>query len=161
MAERPRVAMSPPELPRQRLWLVEGLPRRPRGWATTIGRPPAGLLPTSMPSSARYLGQVEWAWSPMHSRIDAYHLSLDRSRSRWLLWVRHHDDNWNRWPDAEVEARAPRARLAWHDAAMLLLADYWADARDESNVDRFHWIAQTGALEVGAMSEVARAVWED
>jgi hypothetical protein len=61
MAEQPRVAMSPSDLPRQRLWLVEGLPRRPRGWAATVGRGPAELRPTSMPSSASYLGQVEWA----------------------------------------------------------------------------------------------------
>lgn len=162
MAERPRVAMSPSDLPRQRLWLVEGLPRRPRRWAATIGRAPAGVLPTSMPASARYLGQVEWAWSPMHSRIDAYHLSLDRSRSRWLLWVRHYDTNWDRWPPgSDVEAHAPRARLGWRDAAMLLLADYWAEARDDEHVDRFHWIAQTGVLEVGALSEVARAVWDE
>jgi hypothetical protein len=160
MAEHPRVAMSPSDLPRQRLWLVEHLPPRPRGWSATVDRPPPTLLPMSMPASARYLGQVEWAWSPMHSRIDAYHLSLDRSRSRWLLWVRHYDDNRGRWPSAEVEAFAPRARLAWRDAAMLLLAEYWTEARDEFDVDRFHWIAQTGVLEVGALSEVARAVWE-
>jgi hypothetical protein len=43
---------------------------------------------------------------------------------------------------------------------MLLLADYWAEARDDEHVDRFHWIAQTGVLEVGALSEVARAVWD-
>lgn len=161
MAERPRVAMSPSELPQQRLWRVADLPERPPGWTATIGRPPPEVGPRKMPSSARYLGQVEWAWSPMHSRIDAYHLSLDRSRSRWLLWVRHYDGNWGRWPGADVEAHAARARLAWHDAAMLLLADYWADARDADGVDRFHWIAQSGVLEVGALSEVARAVWED
>lgn len=161
MAERPRVAMSAFDLPQQRLWRVADLPGRPRGWTAAMDRLPADVAPRRMPWSARYLGQVEWAWSPMHSRIDAYHLSLDRSRSRWLLWVRHYDGNWGRWAGAEVEAHAPRARLAWRDAAMLLLADYWAHARDEFDVDRFHWIAQSGVLEVGELSEVARAVWEE
>jgi hypothetical protein len=62
-------------------------------------------------AAARYLGQVEWAWSPMHSRIDADHPSPDRSR-------------------------------------------------DGEYVDRCHWIAQTGVLEVRALSGVARAVWD-
>ena len=57
----------------------------------------------------------------MHSRIDACHLSLDRSR--WLLCVRHYDDNRDGWPpDSGVDAYAPRARLGWRDAAMLLRA---------------------------------------
>ena len=71
MARKPRIPMLPTQLPQQRLYLVKGLPERPANWSITLGTEAEGLAPTAMPRSARYIAQVEWAWSPMHSERPA------------------------------------------------------------------------------------------
>jgi hypothetical protein len=160
MNDDPRIPMSPDALPQQRLYLVRGLPDRPRGWATSIGSPGAPHVPAKRPRSARYVGQVEWAWSPMHSRIDAYYLSTDRTHARWLLWLRFYDDNWSRWEDGDVVAWAPRrGGLRPAAAAKLLLADWWRSERDDG-VDRFHWVNGEGLLDSGDMTEAGDAAWD-
>ena len=160
MTRRPRIPMRPTELPQQRLYLVKGQPVRPAGWPATIGEPADNHTPATMPRSARYLGQVEWAWSPMHMRIDANYLSMDRPHGRWLLWAKPYDDNWGRWDAPLVLARAPRARVAIKDAATLLLIDYLASQRDDGT-DRFHWVNEEGLLDSGDMNAIASTVWGD
>ena len=75
MARKPRIPMLSTQLPQQRLYLVNGLPERPANWSTKNGNQAVAIAPPAMPRSARYIGQVEWAWSPMHMRIDASHLT--------------------------------------------------------------------------------------
>ena len=99
MARKPRIPMLPTELPQQRLYLVKGLPERPANWSITFGTEAERLAPTAMPRSARYIAQVEWAWSPMHMRIDAYYLSMCSHHRHWVLWSKGYDDNWSRWMD--------------------------------------------------------------
>jgi hypothetical protein len=41
---------------------------------------------------AKYLCQVEWAWSPMHSRISSYY--IHRGHTYWILWERLLDQDW-------------------------------------------------------------------
>ena len=81
MGALPRIPMRPEELPRQRMSLVVPLPPRPAGFVG--GRDEPGLVPPSakMPRSARYIGQVEWAWSMINARLDAYYLSSNRART--------------------------------------------------------------------------------
>ncbi len=81
MGALPRIPMRPEELPQQRLSLVVPLPPRPTGFAGTRDAP--GSVPPSlkMPRSARYIGQVEWAWSMINARLDAYYLSTNRART--------------------------------------------------------------------------------
>src|SRR5262245_43282825 len=119
--------MCPWELPAQRLWLLRGLPRPANDWAATLGEPAADVLPNSMPRGARYVGQVEWAWSPMNMRIDAYYLSMCSRHRHWLLWVKAYDDNWSQWSQPYVAAHGPRAGLRGTDAARLLLLSLWRD----------------------------------
>ena len=111
MARRPRIPMLPTQLPQQRLYLVKGLPKPPSNWSTTFGTQAEGLAPTAMPRSARYIAQVEWAWSPMHMRIDAYYLSMCSHHRHWVLWIKGYDDNWSRWMDPHAVAAGPRAGL--------------------------------------------------
>ena len=160
MTRRPRIPMLPTELPQQRLYLVKGQPVRPAGWSATIGELSDNDTPATMPRSARHLGQVEWAWSPMHMRIDAYYLSMDRPHRRWLLWVKPYDDNWGRWEVPVVVARAPRLGLVDTDAAKLLLIDYLAVQRDQ-DTDRFHWINEEGLLDSGDINAIADIVWTE
>ena len=86
MTNKPRIPMSPDELPQQRIHEVITLPPRPEPFDCHIGYSqfPKGSLPSSTPSNMTYLAQVEWAWSPMHNRLDAYY--LHRGRTHWSLW---------------------------------------------------------------------------
>lgn len=159
MTRKPRIPMLPTELPQQRLYLVKAVPIRPPGWSATIVEPAAMDTP-AMPRSARYVAQVEWAWSPMHMRIDAYYLSMDGSHRRWLLWVKHYDDNWGRWEAPSIVSYGLRAKLGAADAARLLLLDYWAVQRDDGT-DRFHWINEEGLLGTEDLNAIATFVWTD
>jgi hypothetical protein len=112
-----------------------------------------------MPRSARYIAQVEWAWSPMHMRIDAYYLSMCTHHRYWVLWGKGYDDNWSRWMDPTAVAVAPRSGLATEAAARLMLHDHWVQERD-GGLDRFHWVNESGSLEAGAVVELATGVWD-
>jgi hypothetical protein len=131
---------------------------RPSGWSAKVGTPDGHIGPTEKPHSARPLGRVEWSWSPMHSRLDAYYLSLDRSRTRWLLWLRPFDDNWGRWERASVVAHSPRARLAGEVAGKLLLMDYWASMAAQGT-GRFHRINEQGLFDAAQLRELAGVAW--
>ena len=158
MARKPRIPMLPTELPQQRLYLVKGLPERPGTWSAKFGKEAEGLAPPAMPRSARYVAQVEWSWSPMHMRIDAYYLSMSTHHRHWVLWVKGYDDNWSRWMDPSAVAAGPRAGLNANAAARLVLRDYWTNARD-SELDRFHWQNENGLLDAGDIALIAYTVW--
>lgn len=160
MTHRPRIPMRPTELPQQRLYLVKGVPTPPPGWAPLETAALDTYKNARMPRSARYLGQVEWAWSPANSRISAYYLSMDRRHRHWLLWLKPYDDNWGRWDQPQVDAAAPRQRLDARTAAKLLLAHAWAGERDQRyGLDRFHWVNEDESLEAGEFNEIGDAVW--
>lgn len=158
MASKPRIPMLPNQLPQQRLYLVKGMPQRPANWSPTIGAEAEGLASSAMPRSARYIAQVEWAWSPMHMRIDAYYLSMCSHHRHWVLWIKGYDDNWSRWMDPHAVAAGPRAGLNADAAARLLLHDYWAKALDDE-LDGFHWQNESGLLDAGDIASIASAVW--
>jgi len=158
MVYAPTIPMSPQALPRQRLTLVPAFPETPHGWYATRGDYVPGL-PGSMPRSARYVAQVEWSWSPLHGRIDAYHLSLNARRNRWVLWVSFFDEARWRFMDTHIASSAPRAGLQGTDAAVLLLQAYWAC--NENDLDRFHWINEERLLDAAMLKEIARRVWNE
>jgi hypothetical protein len=161
MSNKPRIPMSPQELPQQRLYLVRGLPAIPPSWAVLIDSALQGFGDIAMPRSARYLGQVEWAWSPMHNRLSSYYISMDRARQHWLLWVRPYDTNWGRLSRSFLLAAAPRCGLSARDASKLLLAKVWSDEATDDGLDHFHWVGDVGMLEAGEFNEIADAVWSD
>jgi hypothetical protein len=92
----------------------------------------------------------------MHSRIAAWY--LHRSRTHWVLWVRHYDDNWEAWAWHAV-AGVPRKQASEEQAATHLLMDAWIRERDEVSLDRFHWISEASLLSVAQLKEIAREVW--
>lgn len=117
-------------------------------------------LPLGIPSTARYVAQVEWSWSPLHGRIDAYHLCLNRARNLWVLWCSYFDQVSWKFVDTHIVASAPRAGLKGADAAILMLQAYWADeAANENELDAFHWVNEEGLLGVGHLKEIARRTW--
>lgn len=160
MASAPKIPMSPEALPPQRMYLVPDFPAAPPGWQPDLDDRAPGL-PARLPRTARYVAQVEWSWSPLHGRIDAYNLSLSRARNRWVLWCSFFDQTSWKFVDTHIAASAPRAGLQGADAAVLLLQAYWAaEADNENELDAFHWINEEGLLSAGQLKEIARRVWQ-
>ena len=67
-----KIALAPGQRPQQRLLLMP-VPTNPVQHDVSFLALPGD--PQQMPRSARYVGQVEWAWARGHDRIDAYWLS--------------------------------------------------------------------------------------
>ena len=95
--KNPSIPMSPDQLPQQRIVPVASIPARPNPFDAVIGwnEKPDGVVLANGPRNPEYLGQVEWAWSRMNNRVDAYYIS--RGRSHWMLWLYSYDDNWGKW----------------------------------------------------------------
>lgn len=155
-----RVPMTPGELPQQRVFAVETLPamsERPQ--VQMYGYEGYGS-PKAMHRESRLIAQAEWAWSPFHNRIDAYW--LHPGRGRWYFWYTYFDDNdapW-RWVETLV-ASCPRRDVSAELAAVSLLAAFWKMSVEDYELDRYHWLNETGVLDVGQIEAVRREVWPD
>lgn len=158
MNTTPKIPMRPEELPQQRA-TVASLPPRPAGFEGMREPPESIVPPVKMPRSARYIAQVEWAWSPTNTRLDAYYLSTNSKRIHWLLWLRLYDDNWGKWDEPQIYAYAPKQHVPSKVAAVYLLLDSWkAEARD-SDLDRFHWVNESEFLSAEELNAIGRVVW--
>jgi hypothetical protein len=158
MTTDPKIPMSPSELPQQRIHEVIDLPKRPEPFDCLVGygEVPNKIIPKCGPRSPLYLGQVEWAWSPMHNRLDAYY--LHRGRTHWVLWSRYWDDNWGKWGWAAVACTAKKG-VSERQAAVHLLIEFWKEEAEESDVDKYHWINEDGYLSIAEIAAIAREVW--
>ena len=83
------IPMTPDARPQQRIHEVVTLPELPKRLDPKIDmdEPLRKNYPKRSPGKLTYLVSVEWAWSPMHNRIDNYYLTP--RRTGWLLW-----NNW-------------------------------------------------------------------
>ncbi len=159
MAAAPRIPMRPEELPQQRVTLVVAVPPRPAGFEGKQKPPESVRPPAQMPRTAKYIGQVEWAWSPMNTRLDAYYLSSNRARTHWFLWLRLYDDNWGKWDEPQIYAYAPKQGVEETIAATFLLLDAWSADALVTTLDHFHWINQAELLSVEELGAIGRVVW--
>ena len=159
MSDFPKTPMHPSEVPQQQVYLLKDMPRRPdgfRGACIYYEDRPDGLVEPPEPNNPTLVGGVEWAWSPMHSRLDNYF--IERRGEWWLLWDAFEDENtWNGEVVWNLYGAAKSEVASEYEAAAYTLMDAWAG--DE--VDHFHWINQEGVLSAGDMNEIARAVWPD
>ena len=158
MTDKPKIAMSPNELPSQRLHEVVELASRPKGveFVACTDEDPKEILPERRPTNMTYLGSVEWAWSPMHDRIDAYH--LHRGRNHWILYI---EDLEPEMPDYawSVGAFVQRKGVDERQAAVHLLMERWKAEHDLWDLDEFGFINQEGFLSMSELKEIARRVW--
>ncbi len=155
------IPMSPDALPQQRLYLVPDMGGTPKNLCITKGVPGEDGIPSKLPRSATPIAQVEWAWSPMHNRIDSYHISMDSNRSRWVFWQSFFDDSNLPWRWELVSAvSTPRAGISKRLAAAALLQHYWQQEIEDMELDHYHWINDTDLLSIGEVSEIARLVWK-
>jgi hypothetical protein len=156
------IPMSPGALPQQRLYLVPDIGSTPDNISISSSNPGRDGIPRKLPRSATPIAQVEWAWSPMHNRIDSYHISMDTTRSRWVFWHSYFDDNCFPWRWVVAAATStPRAGLSKKQAAAALLQHYWLQETEDMELDHYHWINDADLLDIGEVAEIARSVWED
>ena len=153
--------MTPDALPHQRSPDQTVLPERPagfRGHCDWYAPMPTDARPKRSPRKVRYLGSVEWAWSPAHNRYDAYYLG-QRGRY-WLLWTR-----WQDWEDGggcwrwSLFGWAPKSGEDWEVAAVYLLLDTWVAEDKEACTGRFHWVAEAGHFSAVGLNAIADRVW--
>jgi len=162
MSHQKPPAMNPEDLPQQRLYEVKPLPdfeALPPPVIEVVG---SEGIPMRKPSSATFLCQAEWSWSPIHHRLENYHVSLNTKRDKWLLWVSYYND-WERpwkWETYQEVYSIDRSVVMEKSAASLqLLWKYWSDARDDEYIEEFHWIGAEGSLVVKDLQAIAGSVW--
>ena len=156
---KPTIPMSPEQLPQQRVVALADLPERPRPFESVIGydlRPPG--VRYDKPRKPAYLGQVEWAWSSTHTRVDAYY--LHRGRRYWMLWLALYDDNWEEW-NWSVVGYVPCVQATRTGAAVYLLTDFWEFGKKENRLDHFHWINEQGELRASHLRTLGIRVWPE
>jgi hypothetical protein len=158
------VLMSPDQLPQQRIAAVVTIPEKPidlviRQWHEQPRLPDP---PQRSPRNVTLICSAEWAWSPMHSRIDNYYLG--RRKSRWLLWNNWVNDNeipwaWN-WDYLSYTENADRADI--EAIAAHLLLSYWrAQVANGELYDQPHWINHDGILEIPMIHAITREIWDE
>lgn len=155
-------AMNPEELPQQRLYQVKTLPDFDGLPSPKLEAVSSEGIPKRKPSSATFLCQAEWSWSPVHHRLENYHVSLNTKRDKWLLWVSYYND-WEqpwKWETYKEIYSVRRSALPnkWN-ASLHLLRKYWAGARDDDYIDEFHWIGAEGLLSTSDLRTLGRGVW--
>jgi len=159
------VPMFPGERPEQRIYMIKNLPNLnvPFPCTTDWDNPlPSERRPANKPRSARLIASVEWAWSPAHSRIDAYHLSTNHHRSHWLLWKSYWDDNCIEWHwISELWCHGPKRGVPAKVAAAYLLAHGWRTEKEDQLLDPYHWINQKGLLSVADLNAIVKEVWPE
>ncbi|MDA0631210.1 MAG: hypothetical protein O2981_07545 [Proteobacteria bacterium] len=162
MAYQQPPAMAPEQLPQQRLYLVEGVADPACFPSPEHGTCGIDSVPRRIPRAADFICQAEWSWSPMNSRLENYHISLDSRRNRWVFWVSWFNDidiRW-RWVPYEEVFTLPRHGITRVQAAQLMLIAYWRSQLELEDVEQFHWLGETDFLSVGQVMAVAKVVWE-
>ena len=154
------IPMAPSLLPQQRLYEVVTLPKLPKDLdpKIEIDQPLLKNPPKTSPRKLTYLFSVEWAWSPMHNRIDNYY--INPRRTGWLLWNNWVEDGgapWTRHWDMHAHGR--RCRSDERTISIHLIKAFWEFDAKYHDVEHFHWINNTGLLSVEEIEAIAREVW--
>ena len=154
------IPMAPEHCPQQRLNEVVSVPPihdklKPKiDWLNPLQK----RRPKGSPRKLSFLCSVEWAWSPMHNRIDNYY--LNPRRDGWLLWINRLNDHtvpWTWWWD--FVAYANKCKAEDELVANHLLIEYWKNEAEYQGLDEYHWINNTGLISVEEMHAIARKVW--
>ncbi len=155
------IPMTPEELPQQRLNKVVTIPPKPDNLDIYLDfwyRPGHELKdrPTGTPRKLTFVCSVEWAWSPMHSRIDNYY--LNPKPKNWLLWNNWHNDNEDCW-QWDIVAFSNKVKADERAIAAHMLIKIFEFEAKNSSLDRFHMINNTGCLSVEDVQAIGREVW--
>lgn len=171
-----QVAMSPEDLPRQRMFQLVDLPEPHAGFECLVGERLASLGPLESGGEDKFIVQAEWAWSPMHGRISNWEIGPDGSGDYWLLWCsgptgEYEPAEWCNpgeeqavemepvW-DSTLVAACHRQALPDQEAAILLLFQAWHDERlGFMELDRPHFYGAVGLLAIDVIRSIEIRVW--
>ena len=155
------IPMTPDARPNQRLNVVRCVADKPNDldvfiqWKNPI---PYKHYPKGTPRKLIFVCSVEWAWSPMNNRIANYY--INPKPWGWALWDNRLDDHdvpWSWWWDFLAYSWKTRAGQKTIAAQMLLAS--WKDEAEQDYLDHYHWINNTGCLDVEDVQAIAREVW--
>lgn len=155
-----QVPMSPADLPQQRLVEMIKLPPLPKTLeiVTNHDQLPTRHSDRESPGKSTFLVALEWAWSPMHNRLQGF--SLERHASGdWVLWGYFVDFVENDEHPWVISAVCPHEDLDERTAGIYLLLAALREAAAVDGLDRFHWIADQGLLGPAEMRVIADKVW--
>ena len=150
----------PQARPQQTLYEVVNLPELPIRLdpKVELDQPLRKNYPKASPRKLTYLFSVEWAWSPMHGRIDNYY--LNPRRTGWFLWNNWVEDGGYPWTwHWDFLAYGKRCRSDERTIAIHLILEFFKYDAKYNDVDHFHWINNTGLLSFDDVQEIARQVW--
>ena len=154
------VPMTPDQLPQQRLVQVLDLPPLPEGARIVADdrQFPEAHADRVSPGDTTFLIALEWSWSPMHSRLQGF--SLERYEHRdWVLWsyfvdfVENGDHPW------VLSAVCADSDLDERTAAIHMVSASLLEEIRIQDLDRWHWIADTGLLGPAEMRAIGRELW--
>ena len=157
------VLMFPEQLPQQLVAAVIKVPKKPAGLVIRQHYEQPKLLdaPKRAPRNVELICSAEWAWSPMHNRIDNYYLG--RRRNRWFLWNNWVNDNdipwewnWDYLSYTEGSFSADIETIAAH----LLLSFWQTQVANHELYDQPHWINLEGVLDIPMIHAIAREIWD-
>ena len=156
------IPMTPDVRPSQRLNEVVSLPEKPDDlnvlveWKNPIQ---PKRFPRGTPRKLTFICSVEWAWSPMNNRIS--NLYINQKPWGWVLWDNILDDHtvpWSWW--WHFIAYTNNTKADEKTIATYMLLENWKDEIEHWDMDHYHWINNTGCLEVEEIQAIAREVWE-
>ena len=120
----------------------------------------AGITP---PRNRGYITMVEWPIRPGHTRIEAYFIGMDRTRSWWFLWQFTVDDDWMargvQYLEKHIMVQMKRQKLSKRDSAILMLKFAWEYERDNWGFPPFMLVSDTGLISSAATYGIADTVW--
>ncbi len=156
MKKDKKIPMRPEDLPPQGNDTGTVLPPCPENfpWICGMGEE---YRRKRAPRNRTYLGSVEWAWSPSHSRVDYYYLS---SRGNcWLLWIN--------WPDEEMYDTwywtlyydSYKKKTDIRTAAIYMLKSAWKN--DVNDPGHFHFVSDDGLLSSDEFYAIAKEIWPE
>ena len=156
------IPMSFADLPQQRVYEVKPLPAEIMQLSVELldYEQEHGLvgIPNAPTEQSLALAQVEWSWSPMHSRVDQY--VLHKGSDYWLLWCGTPDDN----AGTDINHWFPTAVLPISEAGEMLvgvtlLKAFWDREVSWLNLEKYHWINAEGVLSVADLESIAVSIW--
>ena len=86
-----------------------------------------------------YINQKPWGWA------------------FWDNWLNDHDVPWSWWWN--FLAYSGRTKADEKTIAAYMLMASWKDEAEDQYLDHYHWINNTGCLDVEDVQAIAREVW--
>ena len=115
------------------------------------------VVPLKVPRKSRFVAQIEWSWSPVHSLDETYFLSTNRMKSHWILWGGYYDDNMSFKWEFEAHVNCRRKGIPAKTAAVYLLYYYWRQSLLPADI--FDMFKISYLLNQEELFAIANRVW--